>query len=320
MRDELKIGLIHLAGACLFAMVSILATTAATGDAWRMIYDPQLGHHTAMSLGLQAAMGASTWFLCALGMRLARRFRRQFAPAPKTHRIIAATRGSAMVETLIAMPVVFLFSFGLVQFALNNVAAVMVNYAPFTASRAAWVWEPEGDLGEAAERARIAAAVSLTPVAYGGRLPPAEAESQPLMEARGLMVAAQFPTIDATMAERGVNEGDSLAMQSTLNQPTMANVLGDNSFMARSAQQMTAAHRSTIVEVSLSGDDIETMLRYQHFIAMPLVGEVFGELGVVQGKTGYWMLFERSYSRERMTPSNRNIDDLVGSDNTPKLL
>lgn len=300
-------------------MIALLATVLYTGDAWRLIHDAQLADSTLSSLVHQALVGAFLWPVFVVGVAGVRRIRREFSPGRKPMRVISV-RGNVMVETLIAMPVVFLLTFGLAQFAVNNTAAVMMNYATFTASRAAWIWEGEGDLSEAAERARVAAAVSLTPVAYGGRLPSAEAESKALNQARGIMVAAQYPSVFEQMGANGVNEGESLASNSTNEHPTLAGALVETSFKARTAQQMTAAYRATIVEVVEAGNDVETIVRYQHFIAMPLVGRVFGTYGVVQGKVGHWMLFERSYKRARMTRANRNIEDLVGEDLIPRLL
>lgn len=317
LRRDAKICALHSFGLLLSGALGLLLTLVFTGDAWHMVSDEQLGSDTAFHLFLQAVVFSLGWPLLLLSSRCLKRLRREFST--ETIRVMSH-RGTAMTETLIAMPVVFLLSFGLAQFAVNNIAAVMMNYATFSASRAAWIWEGEGDLDEAAERARIAAAAALTPVAYGGSLKSAEAETDSFRQARGILVASQYPVIFDSMGANGVSEGEQLVGGSNQKPPSLAGALVETSFKARSAQQMTAAYRSTIVEVVELGNDMETTVRYQHFIAMPLVGRVFGEYGVIQGRLGYWMLFERTYKRARMTESNRNIEGLIGEDLIPRLL
>lgn len=309
---------IHAAGSALMAACALAGTILYTGQSWYLIFDPQLGGSTLRALASQAVTGALVWPLLVVMASGFRRLGTSFAKPEHTY--VMSRKGTALIETIIALPIILLLTFGLAQFAVNNIAAVMMNYATFSASRAAWVWEGEGDLGMAAERARVAAAVALTPVAYGGRLAPAEAESRALREARGMLVAAQYPGIFATMGQNGVTEGEQLVYESNTELPSMADALVETSFKARTAQQMTAAHRATIVTLTELGDELETKVQYQHYIAMPFVSRIFGRYATVQGKRGAWMLFERSYTRARMTESNRNVGTLVGEDLFPRLL
>lgn len=316
-RSTLSIAGIHSVGVALCAALAVGLTIAITPNAWQLVDDAQLRGAMLRSLAGQAVVGACVWPLICLVWRVLGGLKGQ----RKDHPVVRVSRrGSVFLETLIALPVVFLLSFGLAQFALNNIAAVMVNYATYNAARTAWIWAGEGDIHAASDRARVSAAVALTPVAYAGRQSTVLSESEAFVQARGILVAAQFSAPYKNMGADGIKQGRSLAYDAPQNPPSMAEVFGASSFKSRTARQMTAAYNATIVEVEDLGTEIQTRVRYQHFVAMPIVAGVFGRRATINGRRGQWMLFERTYTLTSMMPAHRDTRGLIGHDTVPRLL
>lgn len=319
--SDLKLLAAHFAAATALAVVSVALTLAFVPEAWTLAFEDQLAGTTRRALWGQALLGALLWPSGYASIRMIGRLRSRGC----TQRVVRVTktRGTVMLETIIAMPVILLMIFGLCQFALNNIAAVMINYATYSAARATWVWEGESanetGLEDAGERARVAVATAMTPVTYASKVQ-GERESEIFSKARGILVAAQYSSPHPAMGESGIGLGGQLAGGGKSKPPSLAEVLGVTSFQARSALQMTAAYHATVIDVEYIGKEVQTTVKFQHALAMPLVGPVFGIKTTVAGRTGYFMLFERKYKLKRMMKAHRDTTGLIGDDNVPRML
>lgn len=215
--------------------------------------------------------------------------------------------GSVMTETIVLLPVFLLIVFGLAQLSVNNVGGILANVAVYEAARAGWVWTHEEGVrnvssGESTKRARIAAAAVMSPVAPGNFM------GNPILtgsagKMRLALAASNLPVNDAyvsfipTELQSLLASGGSLDLTPTTRKyQSVWRALDSDTFIQRTVKKFTHAHHATNIRLRDRSSGTEARLRYRHFIAMPMMGRVFGSFRVVGLRPGYYTTYERTYS------------------------
>lgn len=238
----------------------------------------------------------------------------------KTGRTIKVSRGSAITETLIILPVWMLLSMGLMQLCITNIAGILTNLATFQAARTVWVWSGESqgqrlgvNYATIMSKARVQAAQSLAPVAPGDYFhDPYFTVSPSLKAARAGMLAQQLPLL--TEDQGGVaaplvyalelEDLKGMTSMGTRGGLNLARSLDASSFRLRSVRKLTAAyHATTVVPITVLGRAGAVVI-YRHQIAMPLVPQFFGQLGMVMGRVGYYRVIIREFDYGAQRPAN----------------
>ncbi len=273
-----------------------------------------------LHLGLAACLWAMTYIVIQLiKMRTTQR----------KLGVVKLTRGSVMTETIVILPVWMLLVFGLLQLAVNNVGGVLANVAVYEAARTAWVWK--GEVGNRAsvtdamvsDRARIAAAMVMTPVATGDFatnpiLPPAATKM------RNALALAHVPLLGSVAAQvlpggaqdflAGVGSFSFTLFATRKNQSVWRALDGDP-FIIRTLKKFTFAYHCTKVEVSESGGETVAKLTYLHHLSMPMMGPVFGSFKLLSEDTGYRTGYYSTYVRTsgRASQSNNPANSAIPS-------
>ncbi|MEZ4460816.1 MAG: hypothetical protein R3E66_14010 [bacterium] len=308
---------VHLLGVTAVVLATTLPFIDASivqGYALAMEY-PEFRTFSARDILLHIGLSAGIWALTYLTFTLIRKRARQ-----RKLRTVKVSRGSAMTETLVILPAWMMLSMGIMQLSITSIAGVLTNLATFQAARAAWVWsgEVQGNrLGASYSlmltKARVAAAMSLAPVAPGDYLhDPYFLLSDTLKSARAGMLAQQLPMLSSdqgAIAEplvyileledlQGViRYGDKKHLQ-------LARSLDSTSFRLRSVRKLTwAYHATTVIPATVLGRSGAVVV-YQHQIAMPLVPEIFGEQRNVMGRAGYYLPIIREFDFPAQLPAN----------------
>lgn len=235
--------------------------------------------------------------------------------------VVKLSRGSVMTETIVILPVWMLLVFGLLQLAVNNVGGILANVAVYEAARTAWVWK--GESGKragvtdaiVADRARIAAAMVMTPVATG------DFTTNPILPAaatkmRNALALAHVPLLGSVAAQvLPGNAQDFLAGAgsvsftglATRNNQSVWRALDGDPFIIRTLKKFTFAYHCTKVEVSDSaGGETVAKLTYLHQISMPMMGPVFGSFKALSADTGYRAGYYTTYKRSSGRASQGN--------------
>lgn len=236
---------------------------------------------------LHAGISACLWALLFIAWKLL-----TTASEEKTPRLVRA-RGTVIVETIIVFPVFLLITLGLVQLALLNTAGFLTTLGAFKAGRVVAIWYPEAlegrngvDLALVEEKARLAAASSVAPVA------PAD-----FVFSAGDCVASD--SLDAKLEALGDLGHDtspaSAYGQATPENLSLATAFDQSDFATRGQTKLLFAHCATTVEYVVSGHEVLTRIQYQQQIAMPVVSLVFGEPATVAGRQGFYATIERDH-------------------------
>lgn len=309
--------------AVLFALV--LAPSQYTFqllDHVRMV--PELWDQSLIRIALHFGLSACVWALACITFLL---FKARVKAQPK--RVVKLSRGSVMAETIIVLPVWMLLVFGLAQLTVNNIAGVLMNVAVYEAARSAWVWEGEAgnragvNSGMVNENARLAAALVMTPVAPGGFVgdPRLSGRAEKMRLALAL---THVPLVGGAIGQNlpgdvqnllGTVASLDLTIPTRNNQSVMR-ALDSDPFIIRTVKKFTHAYHSTSVAVSQSDGDTVVKVTYKHFIAMPIMGPVFGEkVGILDAlsteskRPGYYTTFERTTGRKSQSnnPANATL-------------
>ncbi len=264
---------------------------------------------------IHVLLAACIWALMFISYRLIRTRVRQHKL-----RTIRVSRGTAMTETLIILPIWMMLSMGIMQLSITSIAGVLTNLATFQAARATWVWagEMQGkrsgvSYATVMNKARVAAAMSLAPVAPGDYLhDPFFTVSGSLKEARAGMLAQQLPILvsdQGAVAKPLVYAMELEDIAGVLRQGDRAHLslwrsLDGTSFRTRSVRKLTwAYHATTVIPAVLLGRAGAVVI-YQHQIAMPLVPQIFGQPSTVMGRYGYYRPIFREFHFPAQVPAN----------------
>lgn len=280
--------------ALLMMPLSTLEWVAATHLA-----TPELMQLSRTAILLHLGLAACTWALLVILFKLARR------PRPLLVHTLSA-RGSVMTETLIVLPIFLLLSMGLVQLSINNIAAILANVAVHQAARTAWIWQPESgkkrvtrevNAEDVKDRARIAAALVMTPVAPGNFLSNPMG-SQAFHTARFAQAASQLP-----LAGGAGGLGEFIAgitsfepTVATRGNLTLTRALDQSSFLRRSVLKFTHAYEATAIEVTQADGRIGVKMTYKLHQTVPFVRNVMGSLSMVGLRMGYFATYHREFS------------------------
>ncbi len=237
----------------------------------------------------------------------------------KKLRVVRSTAGSVMTETIVLLPVFLLLTFGIAQLSVNNIGGILANVAVYEAARAGWIWKHEEGVrgvssGQAEERAKIAAAAAMTPVAPGSFF------GNPILsdEAEQMRLALAISNLPVNDLYVGFVPGDIQALlatgasldltPTTRKYQSVWRALDDDTFIQRTVKKFTHAYHATSVTVSDSDDRTSVELEYKHFIAMPMMGRVFGSFDTVGWRPGYYTTYERSYGFKSQVNNPPNAD------------
>lgn len=308
---------IHALGVTAVLLVSVLPFVdqhVLSGYALAMQY-PEFRNFSSLDLALHVLLSVCMWAMMFIAYRLVMTRVRE-----RKLRAIRVSRGTAVTETLIILPAWMMLSMGIMQLSITSIAGVLTNLAAFQAARSAWVWAGEAkgnrsgvDYATMMSKARVAAAMSLAPVAPGDYLhDPFMFVSTSMKQARAGMLAQQLPLLmedQGAVAEPLVyllelEDAGGLIRMGTKDGLQLARSLDSTSFRTRSVRKLTwAYHATTVIPGSLAGRSGAVVI-YQHQIAMPLVPQIFGQQGMVMGRLGYYRPIFREFDFPEQLPAN----------------
>lgn len=319
----------HLIGTAVVAVLSLALTLDGSGRAgvWEALQTDAFVQQNIGALAAQLGLSACIWALMVIGFLYVRESLRG-----EQNRVVARARGTVMMETLIALPVMLLLIFGLTQLTLNSTTGLMTSVASFQAGRTVWLWHPEthrdhGRNGGVSaenieERARIAAASVLAPVA------PANYSHD--CNSTSALFDAKLETFIASAGALGfVSEFVSQAFPGSPNITGMgaqaikvyADIqnkgAGINLNLARAFDTHAPALRgplkfyyaycSTTVTYGEANGYLEATVVFRHKQVVPLVGRIFGERSGGLLGSEYHSTVRRSFQM----PSQRHPNPLV---------
>ncbi len=299
----------HLSMTLLLA--SLIAWAIVPMNSLQVLFDysarvPDIRNMNITQLLIQFGLAACIWAMCVIFYKLVALHR----AAPAAQRLRVA-RGTILTEFLIILPVFLLLTFGMAQLAINNMAGMLANVAVYEAARAVWIWQPEVDServeADPVDRARIAAAQVMTPVAPGNFTIIPTGLSDEFKASRKALILSQIPlggSLPSGLSDLGIGLGSINLQAATEKNFSMAKALDKSTFLLRSVSKYTHAYLATDIEI-INGDDIGATLSYQHNQTMPLVGYIFGKkssgvagvsLNAPGMRSGYYSTFKRSYA------------------------
>ncbi len=280
---ELATGaLLHSAGALI--MTGLLAAVAIGPQAAYSALEvtlqtPQIQAQGLRDWGKLLALGALMWGSVMLMWR---------ARPARRPRVVTLSRGTAITETLIIMPLFLGMTFGMAQLSINMMGGMLANIGAYQAARAYWVWEGEvnknrtgsRNVGESdvLERARIAAALVMTPVA------PADYAN---------LNAINLDSEAATNMRKAVSWpfGNISALEGRFTTETSFYRSFDSTgFQGRSLIKFSIAFASTQVERTNDG----VKMTYEQIQTFPLIGPIFGTFGIRGARPGYYNTITRT--------------------------
>ncbi len=238
------------------------------------------GEQNAAELALHIALCALAWFTGAFIVHHGRQSR-----SVKRVRLAQARRGTVIVETLIALPVMLVLMCGLIQMTLLNIAAIMTDVAAIQAGRAVYVWEGETqiprvrsdgyvkpDKASVEEKARIVSAGVLAAIAPGTNSTGCSSSSQ---------FRSYFSGTTSTSSLTGLIAGSAgasigfLGERARRNNRALSSAFDDISFDMRGPRKLATAYCHSSVEYELTGGNIRTTLTYDHKLTVPITGFAF---------------------------------------------
>ena len=305
--------LAHGAGAlALTATIAslVLGPRLAYKTVYYTLQTPQLRDSSVWELSGLLLLGAMLWASGALVWHQ-RGQRQQRGP-----RLVKLSRGTIMTETIIIMPLFLMMTFGMAQLSVNMIGGLLANIAGYQAARTVWVWE--GEIGknrsgtqvsesDVLDRARVAAALVMTPIAPGDYANINAISLDGSEPAKNMREAVSYP-FGATLSAL---VGGNIATENTFYE-----ALDASGFHSRGAMKFSVAYMATSIE-RLSGG---AKLTYKHYQAFPMVGRLFGELEFQGLRTGYYNTYERNvtfltqrYSANPVLPNNETSGSSVQS-------
>ncbi|RAL20634.1 hypothetical protein DL240_16515 [Lujinxingia litoralis] len=269
----------------------------------------QVGTSVAFSGVLHLGIAALVWGLVYGAGALVKRGLARDVSNPRRFK---PTQGAVFVETLVVFPVFLLLTFGLLQLSIVNLTAALMQVAGYQGARAAWVWQPEADAGrsgvdqaEVNERARIAVALVMAPV-VAGDIQMVGREISPQAEA---MARAMYVRFALDVSAGGLA---SLLFPVGGNDPTTelsaARAFDSDGFDRRAVRKFLFSYMMTEMGEGLAssdgigvihdGNSTGVRFKFHHYLAMPLVGGLFGEPKLfvgMGGRRGYYRTWEHEY-------------------------
>lgn len=248
----------------------------------------------ALHLGCVMALWALVWGgIKAMGRPRTRR----------RVRLVRARAGTALVETLIVLTPFLLLTSGLAQLTINNIAGLLSHVATYQAGRVYWVWQHEiGDNSrydmmrgetlnemDVRERARVAAALVMTPVAPAFPISPAGSDR--LTGASDVMVAS----FGGTGAAAG--SGSLSASPSATDALSFSSALDADAFEVRAAHKLNFAYQVTRIDQlpTPNANESTVTVVYSHYQMFPWFRWIFGGQRSAP-VSGYYSEYRRTYT------------------------
>ncbi len=324
---RILVALGHLSAVAAIAMgvtLLIMPWRHARGIVGHLRDVPQLWEASAVPMLLHVGLAACLWASICIIVQLGRiRVAEMKKPAA-----IRLSKGTVITETLVVMPIYLLLTFGLGQLSINNVGGILANVASYEAARAAWVWQPEVDLGSgdrrmgitngtAVEKCRIAVALVMMPVAPGDYAKLPMLNSANADKARMMVLGANVPLMGVISTQvpaqaMGVAQAGVAALGAGdlgMNKLSYSATLGGSAFWLRSIRKFTTAFLAAKCEINAG--DHSVRMTYRHHNAMPLVGRVFGSLQVLDApgqRPGYYSDYVRNFGfRKQFNTPNKKL-------------
>lgn len=276
---------LHLIGVAAVAAVGLVVAVplAHVEMLWNALgYGGQIGTSVLISAVIHIGISALVWFgLAGAGRAVWRSWRGR----DTARRATVRSRGSTYVEFLVVLPVFLLLTFGLLQLILVNLGGALAHVAAYESARAVWLWQPEVqdrqvdpsnsvvqvNEQDVEDRARIAAALVMTPVAPGD-YSIEELDSSDELDAVRQAMAARFswgPQI-GNFAQ-GLDFGDSGEPAS------LVKSLDSAAMPERAYRKLTVAYQNVdIQEIIDESDRTGVHFAYYQQMAMPFVNVFFG--------------------------------------------
>ncbi len=284
------------------AVLHILGTLGVAAAFWMWMLPPHTRSalREAMDAGvvgitsgevvLHLALSACFWAFLSICYHLARSLRSD--PTPR----LVKARGTVITETIIVLPIFLILNLGLIQLAILNTASLLTQLAAFNAGRVVAIWHPEAMEGRKGvttdmvnEKARVAAAMALTPVA------PSDFPIQP-----GSCSSTTLDNKLEGLEGLGHTTTGSTIPHGEMRLPAFWDA---SDFETRGRRKLIFAHCATTVEYAIGSDQlVRTVVRYQQQIAMPLVANVFGQIETVGGRMAYFTPLERDHITTHQIP------------------
>lgn len=283
---------VHVAGVVgMSLLVSWLVSDASVIRL--LLFDmPEVGQGSqSRGVLLHVAYSAAIWVMLVLTVQKIRRG----GVAQRAPRVVRLARGQVMIETLLVITPFLLLTGGLSQLIVNNIAGMLSHLSAYQAGRTYWVWAQEHErdgstvgAATACQRARLAAAAVLTPVAGG---PSSFGGDDQFNKMAGIM-SAHFS--DQSTAPRGSSQ--AVMADPAINPESFKDAFDTSPFSKRATQKLRAAYENTNVACS-PGNPLTVNVTYDHFLAFPWFGYIFEN----PSKPGYTR-FTRSYQLPLQVP------------------
>lgn len=319
----------HLLGASVVAVLSFALTLdgAARAGLREALQSEAFVQQNIVSIAAQLGVSACIWALMVIGFLYVRESLRR-----EPNQVVARARGSVMVETLIALPVMLLLIFGLTQLTLNSTTGLLTSLASFQAGRTVWLWHPEthrdhGRNGGVTsdnieERARIAAASVLAPVApanyshdCNGTSDMFDAKLEAFVASSGAagfvgdFVSQAFPGAPnfTGMGAQAIKFYAEMQRKGSGGNLSMARAFDSHALSVRGPLKFYYAYCSTGVTYTQSGNYLKATVVFRHKQVVPLVGRIFGE----QTRSWRGAEYHSTVQRSFQMPAQRHPNPLV---------
>lgn len=291
----------HLVGtATIFALSWMVLTSPETRDLTVEALSHGLLSHVKVEIWLQIGLSACTWALGVMAFHAIRSARQ------RTPRLVKA-RGTVIIETLIVFPLFLLVTMGLLQLTVNNTAGILTTLAAYNAGRTLAVWHPEADVGRngvnramATDKARVAAAVAVTPVAPSDFV-------YSMSNCNNHSEATLGPKIESmTMGGHVTDVSLNVKAHGNREHLTVSGAFDQSSFLSRGQRKLNFAYCATTVTYTTSGSEVTARVEYKHQNAMPMVELIFGNFETVAGRAAFYSTIEREFTTTLQIPPLTN--------------
>ncbi len=284
-------GCMHLLGVvCTGALITWFASDWETVQVLYGLDLTRWGEAMTAELVRHVLYSVLVWGVCALMLSTVTRHE----TSRRRVRVLRVARGQVMLETLIVLTPFLLLTGGLSQLIVNNIAGMLSHLSAYEAGRTYWVWSQESDRTNAVnavgpdlacQRARLAAAAALAPVAGG---PDGASGSDTQVSAMAGIMSAHFSDLATAPAGSSMTSNTDAITEAK----SYVDAFDTTPFGKRASQKLRAAYANTEVTCPPpTGGMLTVEVTYHHFLAFPWFSYIF-ESGVKPGYTTYTRTYQ----------------------------
>lgn len=251
-------------------------------------------HFEWWRLGLIFGLAACLWALVVIAVLWVRESKQR-----SFQRVVSASRGTVMTETLIILVPFLLLTSGLAQLAILEMSVILGHVAAYQGARTAWVWFPETtrpgrttSTAEIQNRARIAVALVMTPTApeayqVGAITNPAAVRNRNFMR-------AYFEPGFVTGSAAGVFTSNLVSADHV--DLTYHKAYDTGTMQDRASRKFSMAYHATNVSL-ITGGQVGIQFTYQQNCVFPWFAYIWGGgLQTIGGRSGYYTPINRRYT------------------------